>query len=71
MRSFRSLLFMRIVPILKDIGLWGPRIQRAFTDMGVMAFADTDLDAEMTNDERAAEEFDAQMAHVQSVAASS
>jgi hypothetical protein len=39
--------------------------------MGVMAFADTDLDAEMTNDERAAEELDAQMAHVQSVAASS
>jgi len=71
MRSFRSLLFMRIVPILKDIGLWGPRIQRAFTDMGVMAFAETDLDAEMTNDERAAEEFDAQMAHVETVAASS
>jgi hypothetical protein len=71
MRNFRSLLFMRIVPILKDIGLWGPRIQRAFTDMGVMAFAETDLDAEMANDERAAEEFDAQMEHVRKVAASS
>ena len=34
-RTFRGFLFMRIVPILKDIGLWGPRIQRAFTDMGV------------------------------------
>jgi hypothetical protein len=71
MRNFRSLLFMRIVPIIKDIGLWGPRIQRAFTDMGVMAFAETDLDAEMSNDERAAEEFDAQMAHVRTVAATS
>jgi hypothetical protein len=71
MRSFRSLLFMRIVPILKDIGLWGARVQRAFTDMGVMAFAETDLDAEMTHDERAAEEFDAQMTHVRTVAASS
>jgi len=71
MRSFRSLLFMRIVPILKDIGLWGPRIQRAFTDMGIMGFAETDLDAEMTHDERAAEEFDAQMTHVRTVAASS
>ena len=35
------------------------------------AFADTDLDAEMANDERAAEEFDAQMTHVRTVAASS
>jgi hypothetical protein len=29
------------------------------------------LDAEMSNDERAAEEFDAQMAHVRTVAATS
>jgi hypothetical protein len=69
MRNFRSLLFMRIVPTLKDIGLWGPRIQGAFADMGVLAFADSDLDAEMANDETAAEEFDAQMAHVKAVAA--
>jgi hypothetical protein len=68
MRNFRSFLFMRIVPIIKDIGLWGPRIRSAFADMGVMEFADTDLDAEMANDEQAAEEFDAQMAHVREVA---
>ena len=37
MRSSASFLFTRIVPILKDIGLWGPRIQGAFTDMGVIA----------------------------------
>ena len=68
MRNFRSFLFMRIVPILREIGLWGTRIRSAFEDMGVLAFADADLDAEMANDEVAAEEFDAQMAHVKAVA---
>jgi P-aminobenzoate N-oxygenase AurF len=68
MRNFRSFLFLRIVPTLKEIGLWGPRVRNAFEDMGVLAFAEADLDAEMANDEAAAEEFDAQMAHVQAVA---
>jgi len=68
-RNFRSLLFMRIVPVLKDIGLWGPRITRAFEDMGVLSYAETDLDAEMANDEAAAEAIDqARMTHVRSVA---
>ncbi len=58
-RMFRSYLFMRIVPILRDIGLWGPRIRGAFEDMGVLAFADADIDAAMADDERAADEFDA------------
>jgi hypothetical protein len=70
MRNFRSFLFMRIVPILREIGLWGPRVRGAFEDMGVLGFADADLDTEMANDEAAAEEFDAQMAHVQAVASS-
>jgi hypothetical protein len=69
-RTFRSYLFMRIVPTLKDIGLWGPRITKAFEDMGVLDFADSDLDAEMANDEAAAEELDAlRMAHISAVAA--
>jgi hypothetical protein len=71
MREFRSFLFMRIVPILREIGLWGPRVRGAFEDMGVLAFADADLDAEMENDEAAAAEFDAQMTHVKAVAADS
>jgi hypothetical protein len=61
MTQFRSYLFTRIVPILKDIGLWGSRIQSAFTDMGVIHYAEADLDAEMANDERAAEELDEEM----------
>ena len=70
LRVFRSYLFMRIVPILKDIGLWGDRVRGAFEQMGVMAFADTDIDKEMADDEAAAEDFDkARMAHVESVAA--
>jgi hypothetical protein len=68
MKEFRGYLFMRIAPILKDIGLWGPRIQEAFIDMGVMQFAEADLDAEMANDEQAARDLDAQMDHVKTVA---
>jgi P-aminobenzoate N-oxygenase AurF len=58
-QMFRSYLFTRIVPTLKDIGLWGPRIQKAFIDMGVMDFADTNLDAVMAEDEKAAEDIEA------------
>jgi hypothetical protein len=70
LRVFRSYLFMRIVPILKDIGLWGPKIRAAFEDMGVISFAETDIDAEMAGDGAAAEEYDkTRMAHVKEVAA--
>jgi hypothetical protein len=68
-RTFRGFLFMRIVPILKDIGLWGPRIQKAFTEMDVIGFAETDIDAAMAEDERVAEELDSRRAHVEEVAA--
>lgn len=56
---FRSYLFARIVPTLRDIGLWGPRIQQAFADMGVLGFAETDLEEAMADDERIADEIDA------------
>ena len=44
---------------MKDIGLWGNRVRRAYEDMGVMEFADTDAAAILENDNRVAEEFDA------------
>ncbi len=69
-RQFRGFLFLRIVPILKEIGLWGPKIQKAFTDMGVIGFADADIDAAMAEDESMAEEMDARMGHVTMVATS-
>jgi len=59
MRQFRSRLFSRIVPTIKDIGLWGPKIRRAYSNMGIIGFADIDSAAMMANDERVAEDFDA------------
>jgi hypothetical protein len=60
MRQFRTRLFSRIVPVVKDIGLWGPRIRAAYADMGVLEFADVDTDALIANDQKVADEFDAQ-----------
>jgi len=57
-RMFRSLLFTRIVPTLKDIGLWGPQIQKAFVDMGVMDYSQVDVEALMADDESKAAEID-------------
>jgi len=51
MRFYRRALFMRIVPTLKDIGLWGKRIQSAFSDMGVLEFAALDPEEGMRADE--------------------
>ncbi len=68
-KLFRTLLFQRIVPVVKDIGLWGPRIRAAYEDMGVMHFADTDIDALQADDERIAADFDARKAYVSAVAA--
>jgi hypothetical protein len=67
-QMFRGFLFARIVPVLRDIGLWGPRIRNAFDDMGVLAFADADLDQLVTEDEAFAEELDRdRLAHVHTV----
>ncbi len=57
---FRKLLFSRIVPCVKDIGLWGPRLQKAYLDMGVFEMGDSNLDLLMTQDEEIAEALDQQ-----------
>ena len=59
MKQFRTRLFSRIVPTVKDIGLWGERVQKAYADMGVLDFAAVDAEALLANDARVAEEFDA------------
>ena len=59
MKLFRTRLFTRIVPTIKDIGLWGPRIRKAYADMGVMAYAEVDAEGLLTRDEQVAAEFDA------------
>lgn len=62
MTAYRNLLFTRIVPCVKDIGLWGAKVQRAYADMGVLEMAGADLDALMAADEATAESIDAQQA---------
>jgi len=58
MRNYRSALFTRIVPTIKDIGLWGPKIRSAYEKMNILGFAEVDLEAIGATDERVAEEFD-------------
>lgn len=58
MQAYQKRLFSRIVPTIKDIGLWGPRIQKAFIDMGVMEFAELNSEELSKQDENVAAEFD-------------
>jgi hypothetical protein len=70
MRNYRSALFSRIVPVMKDIGLWGPKIRKAYEAMGIMGYAETDVQAMGQRDEVVAEEFDARRAEIERVARS-
>jgi hypothetical protein len=67
MEMFRSSLFTRIVPIVKDIGLWGPTIRKGYTDMGIIGFADTDVQALQESDNDIAKDHDARRKYVESV----
>src|SRR5262249_23078529 len=51
MQQYLSLLFSRIVPTIRAVGLWGDRIRKAFTDMNVMDYAGVDLDEQGRADE--------------------
>ncbi|MFG2656036.1 ferritin-like domain-containing protein [Streptomyces sp. NPDC048425] len=57
---FRQLLFSRIVPCVKDIGLWGKRLQQAYVDIGVFEMGNSNLDQLMAQDEEIAEKLDAE-----------
>ncbi len=59
-RMFRSLLFSRLVPCVRDVGLWSERLQQAYADMGVLDAARADLEALMKADEEIAEKLDAE-----------
>jgi hypothetical protein len=63
-RVFRSLLFTRIVPTLKDVGLWGPKMRQTFADMDVIGYESADLDAVMAEDEHVAEMIDVERARL-------
>ncbi len=63
-RAYQSLLFSRIVPCVKDIGLWGEKVQKAYADMGVLDMAGIDLNAMMRQDEDIAEQVDREKAEM-------
>jgi hypothetical protein len=57
-REFRKMLFSRIVPTVKDIGLWGPKVQKAYEDLGVLQYQDVDPDQLQAQDEALARTLD-------------
>ena len=61
MKLFRSRLFSRIVPIVRDIGLWTDNVQQGYLKMGLLDYCDPniDIDALLENDQQVADEFDA------------
>jgi hypothetical protein len=73
MMEYTKRLFTRIVPTIRDIGLWGERIQKAFAAMGIIELASLDVEALSAADEDVAAEFDrlraARNQHVNSVIA--
>src|SRR5205809_220658 len=68
MQNYRSALFSRIVPVIKDIGLWGPKIRKGYEQMGILGYATVDAAAMSADDERVAEEFDARHAEIVDIA---
>ncbi|MDQ3946841.1 MAG: ferritin-like domain-containing protein [Actinomycetota bacterium] len=62
MSLYRMNLFSRVVPTVKRIGLWGDKVQRAFEDMGVIAFHTMEPADLFVNDERVANELEAEIA---------
>ncbi|HYH52070.1 MAG TPA: ferritin-like domain-containing protein [Acidimicrobiia bacterium] len=66
MSVYRQQLFARVVPTVKRIGLWSERIQQAFIDLDVLAFANFEPDEMAANDERVADELEAAIAALRS-----
>ena len=64
MREYRKMLFTRIVPTIKDIGLWGPTVQKGYAQMGVLDYADVDVQALMDYDDKYAQDLDARKGEV-------
>lgn len=58
MQMFRTNLFTRIVPIVKDIGLWGEKVQKGYEQMGILGFANIDIDSVQEHDMQVAAEHD-------------
>jgi hypothetical protein len=57
-REFRRRLFMRIVPTLRDINLFGDSMREGLEKMGVLGFGQLDGDMLASEDDRAANEIE-------------
>jgi P-aminobenzoate N-oxygenase AurF len=68
MQRYRSALFSRIVPIIRDIGLWGPKIRKGYEQMGILGYANVDVQAMADEDEKVAEHYDLRHAEILRVA---
>jgi len=55
---FHKRLFSRIVPTVRDIGLWSQKVQDAFKDLGAFDYAQKDAAAMLEEDGNVAAEFD-------------
>src|SRR6516225_4562535 len=64
MQNYRSALFSRIVPVIKDIGLWGPKIRKGYEQMGILGYANVDPSEMSARDEQVAQEYDARREEV-------
>ena len=58
---FRKRLFSRIVPTVRDIGLWSERVQKAYTELGGIQYAGVNAQEMLDNDAKVAQEFDRKM----------
>jgi hypothetical protein len=69
MQNFRNSLFQRIVPIVRDIGLWGETVRDGYEKMGVIVYANSDVDALQAADDQIAKEYDLRRAEIARVMA--
>ena len=67
MEKFRNSLFTRIVPIVKDVGLWGETIRKGYEEMGVIEYAKADVQALQDEDDYIARKYDARRAEIKRV----
>jgi thioester reductase-like protein len=61
MYRYRAELFRRVVPVVRAIGLWGPRVRDAYARMGVLELAGVEIDALIAEDERIARQIGARL----------
>jgi len=61
MYRYRAELFRRVVPVVRAIGLWGPRVRDAYARMGVLELAGVEIDALIAEDERIARQIGARV----------